>query len=74
MLAKLAHCFWPDARRLIDSTLDALGRLKEKVTSIKVNGIEAKNAERLWKNLKHTTLALMRNTVLRSLRWSQNNA
>ena len=64
---------WPDARRLIDSTLCALNVLQAKTSTspVKVNGFVAKmDADRLWDSLRQTTLDLARDAILRSLRWS----
>jgi hypothetical protein len=67
---------WPDARRLIESTMGALNALEAKTESmaVKVNGVEAnKNTGNLWNNLRQTTLNLARDAVLRALRWSHSN-
>ncbi len=67
---------WPDARRLIDSALSAIGALQARAVSasIKVNGFAAKkNTEFMWEALQQTTLDLARDAVLRSLRWGQRS-
>lgn len=64
---------WPDARRLIDSSLGALNALQAKTSTspVKVNGFVAKrDTDRLWGSLRQTTLDLARDAILRSLRWS----
>ena len=64
---------WPDARRLIESTLFALRDLQAKTTSliVKVNGFNAKkDTSTLWEGLIKTTLELASDAVLRSVRWS----
>ncbi|RAS09956.1 hypothetical protein DFO50_1289 [Microvirgula sp. AG722] len=66
---------WPDARRLIESTLRALYELQAKTTSsqVKVNGFNAKNdTSNLWHGLIKTTLELASDAVLRSVRWSHS--
>lgn len=67
---------WPDARRLIDSALIAIGALQARAVSasVKVNGFAAKkNTEFMWEALRQTTLDLARDAVLRSLRWGQRS-
>lgn len=64
---------WPDARRLIDSSLGALNALQAKTSTspVRVNGFIAKrDTDRLWDSLRQTTLDLARDAILRSLRWS----
>lgn len=66
---------WPDARRLIESTMGALNALQARTESrtVKVNGIKAnKVTESLWNGLRQTTLDLARDAVLRALRWSHS--
>ncbi|WP_178081710.1 RNA-directed DNA polymerase [Pseudomonas sp. FFUP_PS_473] len=66
---------WPDARRLIESTMSALNALQARTESrtVKVNGIKAnKVTESLWNGLRQTTLDLARDAVLRALRWSHS--
>jgi hypothetical protein len=66
---------WADARRLIESTLQAIDVLQTKSVpaAVKINGFKAKsNIETLWHGLVQTTLDLARDAVLRSLRWSQS--
>lgn len=66
---------WADARRLIESTLQAIDVLQTKSVpaAVKINGFKAKsNIETLWHGLLQTTLDLARDAVLRSLRWSQS--
>jgi hypothetical protein len=66
---------WADARRLIESTLDAVSALQARTESgvVKVNGFEAhKDSGSLWNDLRQTTLDLARDAALRSLRWSHN--
>ena len=60
---------WPDARRLIESTMSALNALQARTESrtVKVNGIKAnKVTESLWNGLRQTTLDLARDAVLRA--------
>lgn len=64
---------WPDARRLIDSSLGALNALQAKTPTspVRVNGfIAKKDTDRLWDRLRQTTLDLARDAILRSLRWA----
>ncbi|MFZ5457768.1 RNA-directed DNA polymerase [Stutzerimonas stutzeri] len=66
---------WPDARRLIESTMGALNALQARAESgvVRVNGFEAsKDTGSLWSNLRQTTLDLARDAALRSLRWSHS--
>lgn len=66
---------WADARRLIESTVEAITELQTKSSSsdVKVNGFMAKsNSVVLWSGLFETTLDLARDAVLRSLRWSSS--
>jgi hypothetical protein len=67
---------WPEARRLIDATMNALSELQELTAaqSIKVNGCSAKyHAEFMWRELAETTLDLAKDAVLRSLRWDHRS-
>jgi hypothetical protein len=67
---------WPEARRLIDATMNALLKLQEQTASqsIKVNGCAAKyDAESMWHKLVETTLDLAKDAVLRSLRWDHRS-
>lgn len=64
---------WPDARRLIESSLAAIDSLETGTTGlqVKVNGCKAnKHTDRLWNGLRTTTTDLARDAVLRSFRWS----
>ncbi|MCG5509014.1 RNA-directed DNA polymerase [Ectothiorhodospira lacustris] len=67
---------WPDAHRLVESTLNALKALQAKTASseVKVNGFRAKPCAegRLWDGLLKTTLDLASDALLRSVRWSHS--
>jgi len=67
---------WPEARRLIDATMNAISKLQEQTLSqsIKVNGCTAKDhVESMWQKLTGTILDLAKDAVLRSLRWDHRN-
>ena len=66
---------WPDARRLIESTMAALNTLQARTESgvVRVNGFKAnKDKGSLWNDLRQTTLDLAQDAFLRSLRWSHS--
>ncbi len=64
---------WPDAKRLIESTMGALDALQARTEPVvvRVNGVEAnRDTGSLWSKLRQTTMDLARDAVLRALRWS----